>query len=222
MKKISLSILLFLFAFSLCQSQEKKEKKEKKAIGLGLKAGYNFANVTGASQVNTASTNGYHFGAFYSPGKERPSGFGYRTEIIYSKQGYDFAKGNTTGTVKLDYILLPQLTTFNITKFVQLQAGLQLAFLINAGADSTVRSTATNANAANKVIDYYNKVDYGFAGGVEIRPFSGLLIGARLNISLADANKEQPVGIGIPSYIPDLSGDKLRNNVLQIFVGWKF
>lgn len=53
---------------------------------------------------------------FYSPGSQT-KGKGYRTEIIYSKQGYDFAKGNTTGSVQLDYILLPQLATYNITKF---------------------------------------------------------------------------------------------------------
>jgi hypothetical protein len=71
-------------------------------------------------------------------------------------------------------------------------------------------------------MDYYNKLDYGFAGGVEVHPIKELLIGARLNVSLANANKEQPAGNGLPAYIPNASGANLKNNVLQIFAGWKF
>ena len=210
--------LLFIFILSMVGCIAAAQKTKTSSIGLGLKAGYNFAKVTGASSVNAANTNGFHFGAFYSPGSNK--GFGYRTEIIYSKQGYDFAKANTTGSVTLDYILLPQLTTVNITRFVQLQLGAQIAFLINAKADSAVNNGANNPY--NKVMDYYNKLDYGFAGGVEIHPVKGLLIGARLNISLANTNKEQSAGIGLPAYLPNASGANLKNNVLQIFAGWKF
>jgi hypothetical protein len=209
--------LLIFFLSTLCLSVG-AQKNNTGAIGIGLKAGYNFAKVTGASSVTAANTNGFHFGAFYSPGNSK--GLGYRTEIIYSKQGYDFAKGNTTGSVKLDYILLPQLTTVNITKFVQLQLGVQIAFLINAKADSAVNNGGSNPY--NKVADYYNKFDYGFAGGVEIHPMKGLLVGARLNISLANTNKEQSATIGLPAFIPNASGANLKNNVLQIFAGWKF
>jgi hypothetical protein len=203
--------LFFIFSFTNLVFCAFAQKSKTPSIGIGLK-------VTGASSVNTANINGFHIGAFYSPGSSK--GFGYRTEIIYSKQGYDFAKANTTGSVNLDYILLPQLTTFNITKFVQLQLGAQIAFLINAKADSAVNNGASNAY--NKVMDYYNKLDYGFAGGVEVHPIKELLIGARLNVSLANANKEQPAGNGLPAYIPNASGANLKNNVLQIFAGWKF
>jgi hypothetical protein len=210
--------LLFLISFAHVLFSATAQKNSESSIGIGLKGGYNFAKVTGASSINSANTNGFHVGAFYSPGSSK--GFGYRTEIIYSKQGYDFAKANTTGSVKLDYILLPQLTTLNITRFVQLQLGVQIAFLVNAKADSAVNNGASNAY--NKVMDYYNKLDYGLAGGVEIHPIKGLLIGARINISLANTNKEQPAGIGLPAYIPNASGANLKNNVLQIFAGWRF
>jgi hypothetical protein len=216
--KIISGILFFILTASICNAQDKKEKK---VIGLGLKAGYNFAKVTGASSINAANNNGFHIGAFYSPGSaNQAKGRGYRTEIIYSRQGYNFASGNTTGEVRLDYILLPQLATFNITKFVQIQAGAQLAFLINASADSSVTTTATNPY--NKLMDYYNKIDYGFAGGIEVHPISGLMIGARFNISLANANKEIQPGIPYPPGVPNVSGSNLRNNVLQVFAGWQF
>ena len=216
-----------LFVCFICctpalNAQQNATKTQKHPIGLGLKAGYNFAKVTGASSVNAANTNGIHLGAFYSPGSGRSSGLGYRTELIFSRQGYDFAKGSTTGTVKLDYILLPQLTTINITRFVQLQLGAQIAFLINAKADSTRVNSSSNSNAYTRVADYYNKIDYGFAGGIELHPFAGLLVGARLNISLANTNKEITPGLPYPSFIPNIAGANLKNNVLQVFAGWKF
>ncbi|MFM9910740.1 MAG: porin family protein [Chitinophagaceae bacterium] len=216
MTKALFSIILFSTAGLSAEAQKNKSEP----IGIGLKAGYNFAKVTGATSVNAANINGFHIGGFYSPGSNTQKGIGYRTELIYSKQGYDFAKGNTTGSINLDYILLPQLTTFNVTKFVQLQVGAQIAFLLNAKADSSVNNGTQNPY--NNVADFYNKFDYGFAGGVEVHPVRGLLIGARLNISLANANKEQSANIGLPAYIPNASGANLRNNVLQIFAGWKF
>lgn len=217
MQRIILAMLLIICSGSMCLGQKKAEKK---MIGLGFKAGYNFAKVTGASQVNAQNASGFHAGAFYSPGSTQKKGRGFRTEIIYSRQGYDFAKGNTTGTVQLDYILLPQLATFNITKFVQIQAGAQIAFLINANADSSVNDGSSNAY--NRVADYYNKIDYGFAGGIELHPVAGLMIGARYNISLANANKEITPGVPYPTFIPNLEGSNLKNNVLQLFVGWRF
>jgi hypothetical protein len=218
MYRIISGISAFVLMGMLCTAQDKKEKK---SIGLGLKAGYNFAKVTGASAVNAANNNGSHIGAFYSPGGGQTKGRGYRTEIIYSKQGYNFATGNTTGAVQLDYILLPQLATFNITKFFQIQLGAQVAFLINAKADSMVNNTATS-NPYSKVADYYNKIDYGFAGGIEVHPVAGLMVGARLNISLTNANKEIQPGIPYPPGVPNVSGSNLRNNVLQVFAGWRF
>ena len=213
-------LLLLVFLLSVLRFNAVAQKNAAGSIGIGLKAGYNFAKVTDASSVNAANTNGFLFGAFYSPRSERSKGMGYRTEIIYSKQGYDFVKANTTGSVKLDYILLPQLTTVNITRFVQLQLGAQIAFLINAKADSAVNNGSSKLYS--KVADYYNRIDYGFAGGVEVHPFKGLLVGARLNISLAGANKENTPTIGLPAFLPEASGANLKNNVLQIFAGWKF
>ncbi len=216
-KIIFIGTVTFLFGISICTAQEKKGNQ---SIGLGFKAGYNFAKVTGASEVKAQNTSGFHVGAFYSPGSAQNKGRGFRTELIYSRQGYDFAKGTTTGTVQLDYILLPQLATFNITRFVQIQAGAQVAFLINASADSSIN--AGNSGPYSKVSDYYNKIDYGFAGGIEVHPISGLMIGARFNISLANANKEIKPGIPYPPFIPNLEGSNLRNNVLQLFAGWRF
>ena len=180
---------------------------------IGLKAGANFANVTNASSINSSSRSGFLVGAFLSPKSKRI--ISSRTEIIYSRQGYDFKTSTKTGSVNLDYILIPQLMGINITKYLQLQLGAQMAFLINAKADSTNSNGTTGAYG--QVMSYYNKFDYGFAVGGEIHPFKGLLIGARYNISFGKLYSDVQSG-----QQPSFSSEDAKNNVVQIFAGWRF
>lgn len=182
---------------------------------IGLKGGLNFANITKVSSINNSSNTGFAFGLFLAP---KPRGlFGFHSEVDFSRQGYNFATNSNTGNVNLDYILLPQLTTINITRFVQIQIGAQMAFLINA------RATESNSGSGNfdKLIDYYNRLDYGLAGGLEIHPFKGLLIGGRYNLSLGNMYKDlQSSSPGtVPSFIPSVN---VKNNVLNLYVGWHF
>jgi hypothetical protein len=179
----------------------------------GIKAGVNFANVTNASSINSESQSGFMIGGFLAPPSKGI--LGYRSEIIYSKQGYDYKTNSNTGSVSLDYILLPQLMCINITKLFQLQAGFQMAFLINAEADSTTSLGATVPYG--EIMDYYNKFDYGFAAGAEVHPFKGLLVGARWNISLANMYEDAQTG-----QQPSFRVEDAKNNVIQIFAGWQF
>jgi hypothetical protein len=179
----------------------------------GIKAGLNFANVTKASSINNSSKTGFHAGILL--GASSRGLLGMRTELLYSKQGYDYKSGSNTGNVSLDYLMSTNLTCINITKFLQLQAGFQMAYLLNAKVDSNAVSTG-NAQA-DKIIDLFNRFDYGFAGGIEIHPASGLLIGARANFSLSKLYKDAQNG-----QMPSFSGVNLKNNVFQLFLGWRF
>ena len=184
---------------------------------IGIKAGLNFANVTNASDVNASSQTGFLVGLFLAP--QSKGVISSRTELVYSRQGYSYETNTNTGKVNLDYILLPQLMGINITKFVQLQIGFQMAFLVNAKADSN--STSSTTNPYGKMMDYYNKFDYGFAGGVEVHPIMGLLIGARYNLSLGNLYKDPssyPPGTP-PDFIPTVD---VKNNVVQLYAGWTF
>jgi hypothetical protein len=187
-------------------------------LGIGLKAGLNFADVSNASSINSSSRSGFMAGVFLAPHSK--SIISSRTELVYSRQGYSFAGATKTGNVNLDYILLPQLMGINITKFVQIQVGAQMAFLLNAQADSA--NTNTSGSSAlpgqySSVLSYYNKFDYGFAAGVEIHPVKGLLIGARYNISLGKLYKDVEMG-----QQPSFSAADAKNNVVQVFAGWIF
>lgn len=179
----------------------------------GLKAGVNFANVTNASSINSSNQSGFMIGAFLAP--QSKGIISSRTEIVYSKQGYNFETSTKSGNVDLDYLLIPQLMGINITKLIQLQVGFQMAFLLNAKAD-TVSSNGMSGSYPS-VMDYYNKFDYGFALGAEVHPFKGLLVGARYNISLGKLYKD--IETGVP---PAFTAQDAKNNVVQVFAGWRF
>ena len=201
------------------QHKEKKEKKVRTSRGIGIKAGVNFANVRNTSSINTSSQTGFMGGAFLAPPSKGL--MGYRAEIIYSKQGYNFSKQTNTGTVNLDYIIMPHLTTINLTKFVQLQVGGQIAYLLNAKTDSAKGSSSNPYGAAFNSMDAYNRFDYGLAAGIELHPVSGLMIGARMNFSMANVYKDPSSFMTNPSQSP-LPKIEAKNNVLQISAGWIF
>jgi hypothetical protein len=191
-------------------------------LGIGLKAGLNFADVTNASSINNSNRSGFMAGVFLAP--QSKSILSSRTELIYSRQGYNYKSNTNTGNVNLDYIILPQLIGINITKFVQIQIGAQMAFLINAKVDSSNSTGSSGSSPYGKIMDYYNRFDYGFAGGIEIHPVKGLLIGARYNISLGNLYKDPSTFSSgttpTPTdFIPKVDA---KNNVVQVFAGWIF
>jgi hypothetical protein len=183
---------------------------------VGLKAGLNFANVSKASSINNSSKSGFHVGVFLAPPSKNI--LSSRTELIFSRQGYNYKTSTNTGNVNLDYIMLPQYISINITKYFSIQFGGQMAFLINAKADST--KTGGGSGQYGAIMDYYNKFDYGYGGGVEIHPISGLIIGARVNISLGKLYDFSSYSSSTsPSFIPKVD---VKNNVFQVFAGWRF
>jgi Outer membrane protein beta-barrel domain len=188
-------------------------------LGVGVKAGVNFANVTNASSISSSNRAGFLIGGFLNPGNKGLIGF--RSELIFSRQGYDFKKGTTTGSATLDYILLPQLLTLNFGKSLQLQVGGQASFLINGKVDSTAVPGAP-ANV-NSVLSYFNRFDYGFAGGIELSPYKGFLLGARYNASLSKLFKADFSDPTNPSFVPpNLGNVDPRNNIVQLYLGYKF
>ncbi|MEO6610908.1 MAG: porin family protein [Chitinophagaceae bacterium] len=198
MKKILLCLLII--APACCFGQLK----------VAVKAGLNFANVTDEAGINANSRTGYMIGGYISQKPKKLLGF--RSEIILSRQGYDYKTSTNTGTVNLDYLLLPQLITVNFGKKIQLHTGLQAAFLLNAKVDSS-------GNGNGSLFDYFNRFDYGFVGGAEVSPISGFFVGARINVSFNNVNKEAPMGGNWPNFLPKAD---VKNNVVQVYAGWRF
>jgi Outer membrane protein beta-barrel domain len=200
MKKIMFSLIL-LTPF-LLQAQ------------IGIKAGVNFAKVSNASSINSSNKSGFHVGLLLAPASKKI--ISSRTELIFSRQGYDYKNSSNTGNVNLDYIQMGQLASINITKYVSLLFGAQTSYLISAQADST-KNTGGSSGTYNNIMNLYNRIDYGYALGAEVHPVMGLIIGARYNVSLAKIYKDLQ-SLQAPSF----SSEDAKNNVVQLFAGWRF
>ena len=216
MKKIlSLLLLLAVLSFAHAQGTDSSRKTKQNmtsSFGFGIKAGLNFSNVSNAASVNSHSQAGFHAGVLLGGASRRI--FASRTELLYSQQGYGFSSDSASGSNRLGYILLAQLMAINITKFVQIQFGGQISYLLNAKVNSNFPSTG-NAGA-DQLLSLYNRLNYGYAGGVEIHPIAGVLLGARYSISLNNLYKsplDGPAGAGTINY---------KNNVVQLFAGYRF
>lgn len=222
------AILIALFIASLFGAKaqtapaetEYKTAKEAKTAkrSFGIKAGYNVAKVTGSTpDYKPDAKNGFMVSAFFAP--RAKTGIGYRSEIVFSRQGFGFEEGGKTSSVTSDYVYMPQFTTIGITKYVQLQAGGQIGYLIKSSKES----------ASDKKLDITslaNRIDYGAAFGVEIYPVKNLIIGGRYNFSMGDTYKQPsatPSPLEMMNPLPfNPSEVKSKNAVINFYVGFTF
>jgi len=192
---------------------------------LGIKAGLNFTDVTNVSSVNNQSSSGFNVGIFYTTPYTRV--IGSKTELVFSRQGYNYETGAVSGKANLDYIMLPTYMCINITKYFQIQLGMQFGYLMNAQVDSTNKNNPGVPSSVSGALSFYNRFSFSVGGGVEVHPCRGLLVGARLNVGLTNLYKIPDVttmtGVTTmntqPSFIPDVN---IKSNLLQIYLGWKF
>ena len=198
---------------------------------LGLKAGLNFTNVTNVSTVNNQSSSGFNVGIFYTTPYTKI--MGSKTELVFSRQGYNYETSSVSGKANLDYIMLPTYMCINITKYFQIQLGMQFGYLMNANVDSTQKNPlgsaglpASTSGEVSGALNYYNRFSYSLGGGVEVHPYKGILVGARMNVSMTNLYKIPDVTTlststmnTSPSFIPDLN---IKSNLFQIYLGWKF
>jgi hypothetical protein len=217
---------VFMSTQTFAQTFPGSNKTVSKRVGLGFRVGLNYAKVNGSSDsIKYHYKPGLMIAVFLAP----PSTgvIGYRTELLYSKQGFDYTNPDgTTGSVSNDYLMIPQMMTINITKFVQLQAGAFAGYLLNTKNSNQPKATTDN-DPSKMMLDIMNRFDYGAAGGIEIHPFKGFILNARYNMGFAKLYKEQS---DIAQRTSDNTFNPLakyenmdtKNAVIQLSVGYQF
>jgi hypothetical protein len=210
---LSFRLLLILLLTTFAATAQKKNDFR---AHYGIKGGYNFTNITNASSLDTKDNSGFMIGGFYAT--PRKGLIGYQSELIFSRQGYDFQTSSATGEVKMNYLILPQMMNINLGKLLKIQVGGQVAFLLNAKADS-ISSLSSTPLSSPKANDVFNRINYGFAAGLELNPVAGLVVGGRFNFFLASLNKDDQSFI--PNYLPR-NNEQLKTNLLQIYAGYRF
>jgi hypothetical protein len=183
MKKILLVTVIAVLGLTNVNAQE---------IQFGAKGGLNFASISGDNTGDVDPVTAFNFGLVAEiPISEK---FSFQPELMYSGQGYSF----NDDTIALNYLNIPLMGKYYLTKGFSLEAGPQIGFLLSAKNDKT------------DVKDSFNTVDFGVNFGLGYKLDNGLNFGARYNLGLSDINNI------------DNSSNKNRIGVFQLSVGYFF
>lgn len=181
MKKILLVAVLTVLGFASGHAQE---------IKFGAKAGLNFANVRGENSDAYDTVTSFNFGALAEiPISEKIS---FQPEVLFSGQGFSFGDD----TAALNYLNVPLMGKYYLTKGLSLEAGPQVGFLLSAKTD--------NADVKN----LFKKVDFGVNAGLGYKLENGLNFSARYNFGLSN--------------ISSVANTTNKNSVVQVSVGYFF
>jgi hypothetical protein len=177
MKKILLLAVFTVLGFANVNAQE---------IKFGAKAGLNFSTVNGSNTNNIDYVTSYHVGVVSEiPISDK---FSFQPEIMYSRQGYSF----NNDIVAMNYLNIPLMGKYYVTKGLSLEAGPQIGFLLSA------------KNEGVKVTNSFTTFDFGANFGVGYKLENGLNFGARYNLGITKVDTDN------------------RNGVFQVSVGYFF
>ena len=162
-------------------------------VDFGIKTGLNMANLTGgdADRNNLFS---FHVGGLTE--FKLSDTFSLQPELLYTRQGSEV---ENSLKIKVDYLAIPLMAKYYLTEKLSLEAGPQLAFLINDKAefdDSAIPDAETDASS----------FDFGLNIGLGYAITSNVFTQARYNY-----------GVTTVAENPDI-----KNSVFQISLGYKF
>lgn len=123
--------------------------------------------------------------------------------LLYSMQGTKWKEGDVTDTYKMDYINIPILANYYVTKGLAIKAGLQPAFKASA------KNKISGGNAsAEATMDGVSGFTLSIPLGLSYE-YEGFVFDARYNLGVTKVFKE--------------NGDKTpKNSVIMFTVGYKF
>ena len=173
----------------------------------GAKAGLNLADFSNVDESKMKPS--FHIGAFADIAIN--DFLSFQPELMYSRQGTFFKETYEGETYKdwarYDYINLPLVFKFYIAEKLSVDVGPQFGFVINASAKYDWPGESGTEDIDS---DMYESFDVSAAMGLTYRVCRNIDVYARYNLGLTNVNKEE--------------GDntKIKNNVIQVGVGYRF
>jgi hypothetical protein len=160
--KNSFLLLLLILAPMVLQAQ---------GIGLGIKAGANFANQD-VTDISIKTATDFHIGAYLN--LNLSDKFGITPEVLYTAYGskWDDAK------VDFDYIAIPVMLRYKPIKLISLEAGPQFSFLTKAKVEDI-----------GDVTDQMKNNDFGLAFGAGLHLPLGFNVGARYVLGFSNISE---------------------------------
>ncbi|TPG37820.1 porin family protein [Flavobacterium pectinovorum] len=191
MKRIILTVLaVMIFGFANAQKTR-----------FGVKGGLNLTTFAGGYYYDAKSLVGFQIGGFAEIKViER---LAIQPEVLFSTQGAKQEVGMTNFDSKLNYINVPVLAKFYVTKQFTVEAGPQLGFLVSAKQDG------------HDAKDGYKSIDTGFNFGAGYNFTDNVSVNLRYTVGLSN----------IADYNIDTAQqyyDSPKNSVLALTLGYKF
>ena len=186
MKQILLTLMAACAVFSFASAQET-------GFGFGVKAGVNISNQTldDAAKYKAGFTGGIF--ADY----RTCNWFAVSVDVLYSRQGSKIE--NSDIKLRTDYLNIPVLANFYLTRGMALKTGVQPGFLLAAKAkEGDVKVDAKNI---------YKTFDLSIPVGLSYDFKFGLILDARYNIGVTNLAKDAGC---------------TRNSVFAVTAGWRF
>ena len=188
MKK-NILCLVVIFAFGFANAQKTQ---------FGLKAGVNFATLTGDTD-GASSIIGYNVGGFAEI--KMSEKFSIQPELLFSTQGAQVTSDGTEVDFILSYLNIPVMAKYYASPKFSIELGPQIGFLTSAKGKAMGVSV--------DVEDFFKSTDFGlnFGAGYDFtKKFSA---GVRYNL-------------GLSNIAEDSGGDSVQNSVFSITIGYKF
>ncbi|SHG53065.1 porin family protein [Flavobacterium johnsoniae] len=192
MKKIILAAIAVM-AFSFANAQETR---------FGVKGGLNISTVGGDAR-NVSSLVGFHVGGFAEI--KIIEKLAIQPELLFSTQGAKEKFAGDKYNTNLNYINVPVLAKYYITKQFTVEAGPQIGFLVSAKSDG------------EDVKDFYRSVDAGFNIGAGYNFTENLSVGLRYYIGLSNVIDEN-----YEDWDDYVDSYKVNNNVFSVSLAYKF
>jgi hypothetical protein len=173
-------------------------------ISLGAKGGLNLAKLNFESSGGSSAGDfwaRYHLGVFAD---FRFNKFSIQPEILYSRQGNKFSDPSLETRVNLEYVSVPVLFKWYLSKGFNLQGGPQMSIMARGALE--VQSNGSTASV--DLDDSYHKFDWAMCLGIGWEAPSGLVTNVRYNLPINNISKVDNVAI--------------HNQVIQLSVGYKF
>lgn len=188
---------LFLAVVAMMVSAATFAQNEAGQITIQPKVGVNIANITDA--VGADPRIGLAAGAEFEYGLT--DNIGLSAGVLYSMQGAKASEESVDYTLKLDYLNVPILANFYVSKGLALKLGVQPGFKLS----SKVKGEASGVTAELEVEDGVKSIDLSIPVGLSYQ-YQNIVFDARYNW-------------GVTKIIDDADS---KNSVFQITVGYKF
>ncbi len=170
MKKILLTLMAACAVFSFASAQET-------GFGFGVKAGVNISNQTldDAAKYKAGFTGGIFVDY------RTCNWFAVSVDVLYSRQGSKIKDSDVK--LRTDYLNIPVLANFYLTRGMALKTGVQPGFLLAAKAkEGDVKVDAKNI---------YKTFDLSIPVGLSYDFKFGLILDARYNIGVTNLAKRR-------------------------------